>query len=255
MLDEKQVTQDEAELWNEVNNPPEKTYDLFGKVELQIFKGAYQSGTRGAVPFNPAVHQKAQIIIKMYIQPLAEMDVKYPKHLEYESPNWADWGKITFPSIKALGINDAREINNMWARVARVPNGKKYDKKDAQGNPTGEKGDELTFKFVAFFADEDACRAAYLAAGGRPADANGNGNGHNVPAQVAPSNEDTERATAYQFLKVIVGNAAKGKESFAEAQEAVGLALAQYPTVSKFYLANSVETGELITQVTGKLPF
>src|SRR3990172_8954470 len=232
MLDEKQM-QDETELWNEANNPPEKTYDLFGQlVDLQIFKGAYQTGTRGAVPFDPAVHQKAQTIIRFYIQPLPEINVKYGDQLTYESPVWADWGKITFPSIKALGINDAREINNRWFRFSRVSNGKTYTKSD------GGTGEEKTWKIIELYADENACRDAYVKSGGT-------NNGHNNPVPVNPNGEDTERVTAYEFLKVIVGNAARGKETFAEAQEAVGLALAQYPIVSKFYLANSVETGEL----------
>ena len=243
--------------WDEVNNPPEKSYDLFGKVEIKFWRGAFQKGTRGSVPFNPAVHQKSHIAIDIYIQPLAEIDVKYPKSLEFHDVSWSrSWAKIIIPSLKALGINDAREINDRWVRIAKVPDGGSYQRKDANGNliykPDGSPDmvETTTFNFVALYADEDACRAAYLAAGGK-ADGNANGNGHNVPL----TNNDTEKQTAYQFLKVIVGNVARGKETFAEAQEAVGAILGQYPTVSKFYLANSVETGELITEVTGKLPF
>jgi hypothetical protein len=247
MLDQ---TQTEVDPFDTASNPPQQTYDLFGKVDISAWACALVKGT-GKVAYNPAEHKQRFTAIDIFIQPLAEMDVKYPKTLEiHEIAEFAEWAKIVLPSIKALGIDNVREIDQRWARVARVPNGKKYERKDASGNPTGEFRDETTFKFVELFADEDACRAAYLAAGGRPAE---NGNGHNVPAQVG--NEDAERQTAYQFLKVIVTNATRGKETFAEAQEAVGLALQQYPTVSKFYLANSVETGELITEVTGKLPF
>lgn len=253
MLDQKTQEQEETDLWNEANNPPEKTYDLFGKVELKIFKGAYQKGTRGAVPFNPAVHDKATTIVKIYIQPLAEMDVKYLWMLEDETAVWAEWAKITFPSIKALGINDGREINDRWARIARVPNGRKYDKIDkATGQATGEQGDKTTFKFVEFFADESACRAAYLAAGG--ASGSNGASGHNVPAQVGT--EDAERATAYQFLKVIVGNAVRGVDNWQTAKETVTQALAQYPTVAKFFTVDSVETGQLMTEANDKLlPF
>jgi len=243
MLDQKTQTQEEADLWNEVNNPPEKTFDLFGQlVDLNIFKGAYQSGTRGAVPYDPQVHQKAQTIVRFYIQPLPEINVTYTNQLTYESVVWGDWGKITFPSIKALGIADAREINNKWFRFARVPNGKTYPKSD------GTTGEEKTWKIVEVYTSEDECRAAYIKDGGKS-------NGHNTPVQVASNGENTEKATAYQFLKVIVANAARGKETFAQAQEAVGLALQQYPAVSKFYLANSPETGMLITETTKLLPF
>jgi len=251
MLNQNQVqTPEEEKLWDEVNNPPEKTYDLFGQlVDMNIFKGGYQKGTRGAVPFDPAIHQKAMVIVRFYIQPLPEINVKYVDQLTYESPNWADWGKVTFPSIKAQGIDDAREVNNRWFRFARVPNGKKYDKKDVQGNPTGEQGDEMTWKIVALFSDEDACRAAYIATGGQVS-----GNGRNVPTPAATS-ENTEMTTAYAFLKVIVANAARGKTTWAEAKEAVAQSLTQYPTVTQFYTVDSIETGKLITETTQLLPF
>ena len=231
------------------SNPPVQTYDLFGKVELSAWACALVKG-QGKVAFDPSVHEKRFTAIDIFIQPLAEMDVKYHKMLEdHPIAESREWANITLASIKALGINNVREVNDRWARVTRVPNGKKYEKKDTSGNPTGEMRDETTFKFITLYADENACRAACLAAGGTPS------NGNNAPQPVTPNAEDTERATAYQFLKVIVSNAARGKATFAEAQEAVGLALQQYPTVAKFYLANSVETGELITETTNLLPF
>jgi len=241
----------EYDPFDEANNPPEKTFDLFGKVELNAWACAFQKGVKGGVPFDPAIHQKRHTMVDIFIQPLPEMNVKYPKSLEFHDVTWSlAWTKFVLPSLKALGIDNVREVNDKWARIARVPTGETYPKKDAQGNPTGEMAEITTFKFIAFYATEDECRAAYLAAGGTPS------NGHNAPQPVAPvTNEDTERATAYQFLKVIVANAARGKATFAEAQEAVGLALQQYPTVAKFYLANSVETGELITETTKLLPF
>ena len=70
--------------------------------------------------------------------------------------------------------------------------------------------------------------------------------------------DDAEKATAYQFLKVIVQNATRGMTKdtkWDEAIAAVGTALAQYPTVAKFYAANDNETGALISEATGMLPF
>jgi hypothetical protein len=241
------------------SNPPEQTYDLFGKVEISAWACALVKGT-GKVPHDPAVHPKRFTAVDIYIEPLPEIDVKYPKTLEdHLIAEFTEWAKITLPSIKALGFDNVRDINGKYVRVARVPNGKKYERKDTNGNPTGEMRDETTFKFVALFADEDACRAAWVAAGGTPSNgSNGNGsNGHNVPLQAGT--EDAEKATAYQFLKVIVGNATKGmtKEThkWADAQAAVAQAIAQYPTVAKFYTVNSMETGALITEQTNLLPF
>lgn len=248
-----QTATQEFDPFASASDPELPNYDLWGMVEINAYACALVKG-QGKVPYDPAIHDKRFTGIDIYIQPLAEIDVKYPKtyeeHLVAEFPEWA---KITLPSIKAAGYANVREINGKWARVARVPNGKKYPKKDSAGNATGEMAEETTFKFVEFFNSEEDCRKAYLAAGGKP----GNGsNGHNVPtSEPVTGPDDQERATAYAFLKVIVGNAAKGKATFAEAKDAVGLALAQYPTVAKFYNAEAVEVGMLITEVTKLLPF
>ena len=256
MLDEK-TTQTEVDPFDAASNPPEQTYDLFGKVEISAWACALVKG-QGKVPFDPNTHDKRYTAIDIFVQPLAEIDVKYPRSLEiHPIAEFGEWAKIVLPSIKALGIDNVREVNDRWARIARVPTGKTYDKKDASGNPTGEKGNETTFKFVTLFADEDACRAAYVAAGG--AASNGNGaTGHNVPLQAGT--EDAEKATAFQFLKVIVQQSTKGmtKEThkWADAVAAVQKGIDVYPdVVGQYYKADSLEVGALITEHTNLLPF
>jgi hypothetical protein len=229
------------------SDPVLKTFDLFGVVEINAWGCALVTGV-GKVPFDPQnPAHKRFTAIDIFIQPLPEMDIKYPKtcedHVLAESKEWAN---ITLASIKAAGINNVRECNGKYARVARIPNGKKYPAKDrATGQPTGEMKDETTFKFIEFYADEAACRAAYIAAGGQAT--------NSTPAPVADPNE-TEKATNYAFLKVIVTNAARGKNTTAEAQAAIKLVLPQYPTVSKYYTEESPETLELIKEA-GILPF
>jgi len=237
--------------FDSASNPVLPTYDLFGKVEISAWYCALVKG-QGKVAFDPATHEKRFTAIDIYIQPLPEIDVKYPKSLEdHPIAESKEWAGITFASLKALGVNNIREANGQWARITRVANGKQYEKKDAQGNKTGQFADETTFKFVAFYSDEDACRTAYIAAGGQPS-----GNGHNQPTSVAPDANDAERATALAFLKVIVGNSVRGLTDWNVAKEAVAKALAQYPTVAKFYTADSVETGQLMTEANDKLlPF
>ncbi len=249
-----QTATQEFDPFASASDPTLPNFDLWGMVEINAYACALVKG-QGKVPFDPTVHDKRFTGIDIYIQPLAEIDVKYPKtyeeHLVAEFP---DWAKITLPSIKAAGYANVREINGKWARVARVPNGKKYPKKDSAGNPTGDMAEETTFKFVEFFNTEDDCRKAYIAAGGTPS-SNG-ATGRNVPtSEPVTGPDDQERATAYAFLKVIVGNAAKGKATFAEAKEAVGSAIPNFPPVAKFYNAESVEVGQLITEVTNLLPY
>lgn len=221
------------------SDPTVRTFDLFGMVEINAFACALVKG-QGKVPFdstNP--NHKRYTAIDVYIQPLPEMEVKYPKSLEeHWIAEFPEWAKITLPSIKAAGFDNVREINGKWARVARVPSGKKYEKKDRQtGEPTGEFADETTFKFVEFYGDEESCRAAYLANGGQ-----------SVTTSVSATPvANSDEATAFAFLKVIVQNATRGKDSVDEAKEAVKIALAQYPTVTKFYTVDSDGVNELIT--------
>lgn len=244
------------------SNPVQRSFDFWGKVDLSAWAGALVKG-QGRVPFNPDdPNHKRLTMIDIFIQPLLEIDVKYPKTLEDHSiAEFAEWAKITLPSIKEAyqkltghELGSVQEVNGMFARIAHVPNGRKYEKKDrATGRPTGEYADETSFKFVTLFADENACRADYIAVNGEPAP---KGNGHNVPTTdpiVAP--EDAERTTAYAFLKVIVTNAARGKATWNEAKESVASALTQYPTVAKYYNAESIETGQLITDSTGLMPY
>lgn len=243
MLDATQTTDFDA--FESANNPQVQTYDLFGRVEINAWAGALVKG-QGRIPFDPSnPDHKRLTMIDVFIQPLPEIDVKYPKTLEcHWIAEFPEWAKITLPSIKALGVDNVREINGKYARVARVPSGKKYPAKDAQGNLTGEMKDETTFKFVAFFADEDSCRAAYVAAGGQ---ASSNGNGHNTSEPV--NADDAEKQTALAFLKVVVQNAARGKKPD-EATEAVRAALAStnYPVVSKHFTVDSPETKNFISE-------
>lgn len=246
MLDQAQTQ--EQDLSNDFNNPPEKTYDLFGQlVDLETFKGAYQKGTRGAVPFDPNVHQKAQSIIRFYIQPLPEINVTYLDQLNYESTNWADWAKVTWPSLKDLGFVDYHEIKDRWFRFSRVPNGKTYTKSD------GSTGEEKTWKMVVVFANEDECRKAYVAAGGKSDFANGNG--HNATAV----EESTDKKNARVFLEAIIKNVSHGKTTFAEVQEAVKAHTAYKadtaPYIARHYPIDSIETMTLITEITKLMPF
>jgi hypothetical protein len=238
------TTDDGFDPFAAASTPKTQTYDLFGMVEINAWACSLQKGV-GKVPFDPQnPNHKRLTAIDVFIQPLPEIDVKYPKTCEeHWVAEFPEWAKITLPSIKAAGFENVREINGKYARVARVPNGKKYEKKDrATGQPTGEMAEETTFKFVEFYADENACRAAYAAAGGTVK----NDAPAATPAPVADPN-DAEKNTAFAFLKVIVGNAAKGK-SLDDAKVAVGVALAQYPTVVKFFTVDSAETVDLINQ-------
>jgi len=217
---------------------PPPSYDLFGLVEINASAVHLEKGV-GKVAYDASnPNHKRYTAINVYIQPLPEIDVKYPKTCEQdwigEFPTWA---KITLPSIKAAGFDNVREINGKWARVARVDSlDRPYEKKDLQGNPTGEMATKKTMKFIEFYATEDACRAAYVANGGKPADAQ--------PAAPVDAIEK-EKQAMLAFLKVVVSNACNGKKITDDWKNAVTTLLTQYPTVAKHFTADSPEVAEL----------
>src|SRR4030065_1385466 len=84
------------------SDPVIQTYDLFGKVEISAWACALVKGT-GKVPFDPNnPNHKRLTAIDVFIEPLAEIDVKYPRSLEsHWLAGFVGWAKITLPSIKA----------------------------------------------------------------------------------------------------------------------------------------------------------
>ncbi|MCX6057770.1 MAG: hypothetical protein NTW69_06435 [Chloroflexi bacterium] len=224
------------------SNPVAPVYELWGMVEINAWACHLQKGT-GKVPFdatNP--DHKRVTAIDLFIAPLAEQDITNTKSCEdHHIAESADWAGITLKSIKALGIDNIREINGKYARVEKV-DGKPYFEKGADKKTATPKGFERHFKFVALYDTEAACRDAYLAAGGKSAQS------VNVLIDVS----DTEKQTAMAFLKVIVTNAAKSASNVEAAKIAVTVALAGYPSVAKYFTAESVEVLDLINASLNK---
>ena len=238
------VTEDGFDPFAAATEAQVRTFDLFGMVEISAWACHLQTG-QGKIPFDPAnPNHKRMTAIDVFIQTLPEIDVKYPKSLEC---NWLaeynTWAKITLPSIKEAYQNSTgqelgsvKQINGMYARVARVDSlDKKYSKKDANGNDTGEMVTPKTFKFIEFYANEDQCRAAYTAAGGKPMQGSS--------SAVAPSQEQSDKNAAMAFLPVIVKNALNGKglKISDDWKAAVNTALAQFPMVAKHFTADAPE--------------
>lgn len=232
-LDPITPTVDGFDPFDSASNPELPAFALWGVVEVSAWACALVKGT-GKVPYdanNP--NHKRTTAIDIFIAPIADQNINNPKscerHMIAESKEWAN---ITWKSIKDLGVTNLREVNGKWARVAVVPSGKTYKNKD------GETKDETTFKFVAFYASEAELRAAYVANGGKVSE----------PTFSTPviSQDDADRQTAAAFLAVIVPNAVKGKTTPDEKKLAVATALTQYPTVSRFFSAESAEVMALM---------
>lgn len=220
------------------NAPVLPTYDLWGMVEISAFACQLRTGV-GKEPFDPNSGLKRFTAIDVYIQSLPEIDVKYPKTLEChwlaESKEWAN---ISLPSIKAAGIDNVREVNGKYARVQRVPSGKTYEKKDTSGNPTGEKRDEMTFKFLEFFNSEDECRKAYIAAGGVAAPVSTNA--------TIPSATDAQKAISLKFLETIITNVLSSNPADKRAAVDNAIKTCGYPPIASVFTVDSPEVAALI---------
>lgn len=245
------VTVTEIDPMDAASNPSLPVFELWGKLEVSAWYCALVK-VQGKVPFDANIHDKRFTAIDLFIQPLPEQNITNAKSCEdHMIAEDNDWIKITWASIKALGIDSLRTVNGKWARVEKV-NGKPYYEKgpdgkpakfNAQGQKNEPKGYEKKFKVIALFDTEDACRTAYFASG------NTDKGSVNSPVMVtdAPAdNSETERNTALAFLAVIVPNAVKSKTTSEEKKVAVSLALTQYPTVNKFFTADSAEVVALM---------
>lgn len=148
----------------------------YGQVQIQAWFCVLVKGT-GKVVYDPGQHraEDRKTAIDISLLPLAEQNVRFDvaRSMIAESREWAG---VVWPSLKALGITSAREANQRWVKMQQVPSGRTYR------NAKGEEKEATTFNFLALYANEDACRAAYFADGGTVADApaeDAGGNGNN----------------------------------------------------------------------------
>jgi len=127
---------------------------FYGQIELDIWFCALVKGV-GKEPYDPAKHKSRNTAVTISVHPLPEQNISFEvkRELIAESREWAG---IVWASLKALGIASTRDAHHQWVKMVQVPSGRTYRGKD------GVEKESTTFKFEALYADEDACRAAYL---------------------------------------------------------------------------------------------
>lgn len=149
------------------------------------------------------------------------------------------WPKIVWPSLRDLGLKNARDLNGKWAKIEMVKTGRTY-----QSN-RGETQEETTFRFVALYNTAAEATAAYLADGGKLNTAPADGNpamavdmGHGAGGNGA----NAERETAKAFLQALVkqANGDKGK---------LAASIAMMPMIAKYFTADSPEVAEFYAGV------
>jgi hypothetical protein len=155
-----------------------------------------------------------------------------------------EWAGIILPSLKVAGVHP-RDLNEKWAKFERAKTGRQYD-----SSYTGQKEDEKTFKFLEFYADEDACRAAEKAHYSRPTEEDADET-HPMPEE--NGNGSAEKAVAEKFLPALwsIAQAREGDTLVNFAKELAGNAL-----VSRHFDLNSPEVLELVGEGSkAEIPF
>ncbi len=221
-----------------LDNPEIRTPEYFGQLHLETWFCVLEKGI-GKRDFDPArdAIENRRTAVKLALVPLPEHQSKYDvlRDLIVESKEWAG---MVLPSIKALGIT-ARELDQKWVKIGFQPTGRTYTKVDGVTGETVTK-DATTFKFLALYPNEEACRAAYQAErgnghSGTPAPAATpapNGNGH-------ASALDAEKATALKFVKALVGQCNGDPATLAPK-------MASMPMIAKHFTPDSPEVVNLI---------
>lgn len=155
----------------------------YGRIQIDAWHCVLVKG-QGKVAFDPQLHSvdDRRTAITISLLPLAEQNVRFELARDTIAES-REWAGIVWPSLKELGLTSAREADGKWAKMQQVGTGRKYRSK------SGEEKESTTFKFLALYADEAACRAAYFADTGKEPDAAptvaqtaapSNGNGHNA---------------------------------------------------------------------------
>lgn len=184
----------------------ERPPEFYGELSVECWFCALVKG-QGKVPYDANIHDRRSTAIDIAVVPLAEHNMT--NTFERQTLDWArDWARITWPSLKVLGVTSLRDIKSgKWCKFTWTGTGEKYRVKDEDGNE-GEERERTGFKFLALYDSEDECRAAYYADTGKtPPDNEGVSDipgfeSKPQPTQAAPDNGNGKaRETAIQFIK------------------------------------------------------
>lgn len=186
--------------------------------------------------------------VEITILPLAESGLVNPIQRSVIAES-AEWSKIVWPSLRALGVQDGnamRALHGKFAAIEFAKTGRTYT-----SNKTGETMESTTIKFVGLYDTEAACTAAWKGAFGSASaqQTNGNGNGAHANGNGAhgPANgtangtaNAAERATMAAFLPALVKQAGGNADKLAEI-------IAANPMISKHFTVDSPEVLAVLT--------
>ncbi len=201
-----------------------RTY--YGQIDVDAYFCVLVKGT-GKVLWDANQHgiDERRTSIKLTVTPIAESGRPDPMEREMIAES-REWVQITWASLKALGVTSVRDIKGKFAQVQFAPTGRKWTTRE------GEEREATTFKFLALYDSEDACRAGWAA-----------DNAGGAPEPAAPDTGSAEKATAYEFLRVLVNTHKNDKAALATT-------IASIPQISKWFTVDSPETQELLKKAS-----
>ena len=203
---------------------------FYGVVDVDAYFCVLVKGT-GKVLWDSDQHgvDERRTSIKLTVTPIAESGRPEPMEREMIAES-REWVRITWASLKALGVTSVRNVKGKFAKVQFAPTGRKWTTRE------GEEREATTFKFLALYDTEDECRTAWAAD-------NGGNSATPTTGTPVPVTGSAERATAYEFLRVLVNTHKDDKAALATT-------IASIPQISKWFTVDSPETQELLKKAS-----
>jgi hypothetical protein len=211
---------------------------FYGQILVSSGFCVLQKGVGKSI-FDPSVHKLAdrRTEIKLDLQMLSEHNSNFPMSRELIAES-TEWVKIVLASLRALNV-EPRTLNNRWCAMTTAGTGRMYEAK--RGANAGQMVEATTFKFLAFYPDEAACRAAFEAE-------NGGGEVIDDLAKLLVASApvvDQARATAAKFLPALF-KAAGGDPMVLEAK------IKSMPLMTAHF---TIESPEVMALFTAAPPF
>ncbi|MEL7626954.1 MAG: hypothetical protein AAGU15_08865 [Anaerolineaceae bacterium] len=227
--------------FDEADNAKPRPFEYYGQVRADAQNLYFAGNGAKPVPFDPTMHPEDKRRVEVYLQiiPIPEQNISYDVYQRLLSFD-RDWTTITNPSIREIGVDGLRGLNNKWVRLVRVEGTRKKLDRET-GEDTGEKWQ--TFKFLELYPDMDSCIAAFAGRG------NGNGAALDTEEKQPADAGANEKMTALSFAKVLVANEGRNNRGNRAAfEEALMKQIAQMPLISKVFSITSPEIVELIDE-------
>ena len=209
------------------SNPEITPREYYGQANVNCEYCVLVKG-QGRMPFDPATNKESEkrTAVDISITALPELNVTRTPERKMIAES-REWAGIVWPNIKALGINNARDLGGKWVKANFVATGETF-----QGRH-GDTVDKTTWKFSAIYPDEGACRAAYYADNANDAPAP-------LPNTPVTQGNPQERDNALKILTVLVKQAGGDFDKIA-------IAIAKFPVVSKYFTVGSPEIVSIMT--------